>query len=156
MSRKKAIIKTFDGKKWAKIIDNLLEKGKKVLLAGGPDDKQVYDEIILNMKHLSHDNFTDLYGKTKNIMDLAKIINNCETLCCSDSAPMHIGVALNKRVVALFGPTDENKLIPQQENFIVIKNSNCTCRPCLWDKRQTTCEKLTCLDIENKHFIDSI
>ncbi len=156
MSRKKAIIKTFDGKKWAQIIDKLLLSGKKVILAGGPDDKQVYNEIILNLKNLDNDNFIDTFGKTKNIMDLATLINNSETLCCSDSAPMHIGVALNKRIIALFGPTDENKLIPNKENFIVIKNNNCPCRPCLWDKRQTTCEKLTCLEISAETFLNII
>lgn len=154
MSRQKSIIKTFNGKKWAQIIDKLIEKGKKVMLAGGPDDKNVYDEIIVNMKHLSHENFTDYYGKTKNIMDLAKLINNAEALCCSDSAPMHIGVALNKKVVALFAPTDENKLIPNQPNFIVVKNENCACRPCLWDKRLTTCDNMTCLDIEVDKFVE--
>ncbi|MBO5947520.1 glycosyltransferase family 9 protein [bacterium] len=155
MSRQKDIVKTFSGRKWAKIIDALLKKGRKVLLAGGPDDRQVYEEIIENLENIGHENFVDYYGKTKNIMDLAHLINNSEVLCCSDSAPMHIGVALNKKVVAIFGPTDENKLIPQKENFIVIQN-NCDCRPCLWDKRQTTCEKLDCLKIDVDYVVSKL
>ena len=69
---------------------------------------------------------------------------------------MHIGVALNKRVVALFGPTDEKKLIPQKDNFIVISSKNCSCRPCLWDKRQTTCDSLKCLNLCTSEFINLI
>ena len=156
ISRKKFIEKTFDGKKWAEIIDKLLLRGKKVMLVGGPDDKQVYDEIIINLNNMAHENFTDYYGKTKNIMDLAKLINNAETLCCSDSAPMHIGVALNKRVVAFFGPTNEKKLIPDDEKFVVVTNKNCQCRPCLWHKRQTTCDHLDCLKITADEFIEKI
>ena len=156
MSRNKSIIKTFNGKIWAEIIDKLLEKGKKVILAGGPDDKQVYDEIILNLKHIDNNNFLDYYGKTKNIMDLAKLINNTQILLCSDSAPMHIGVALDKRVAAIFGPTDEKKLIPQKDNFMVIKNTNCSCRPCLWDKRQTTCAELKCIQIDIENIINCL
>lgn len=155
MSRQKAIIKTFSGQKWAKIIDSLLKNGRKVLLAGGPDDRQVYEEIIANLENIGHENFIDYYGKTKNIMDLAHLINNAETLCCSDSAPMHIGVALNKKVVAIFGPTDEKKLIPERENFIVVQNG-CDCRPCLWDKRQTTCDKLSCLQIYEEEIVSKL
>ena len=51
------------------------------------------------------------------------------------------------KVLAIFGPTDEKKLIPQNEKFVTIKNDKCNCRPCLWDKRNTTCAELTCLDI---------
>ena len=91
---------------------------------------------------------------TKNIMDLAKLIASKEVLICCDSAPMHIGVALNTKVVAIFGATDEKKLIPQKENFIPITNEKCNCRPCLWDKRNTTCEKLECLDIPVSKIID--
>lgn len=155
MSRQKAIIKTFSGQKWAKIIDSLLKNGRKVLLAGGPDDRQVYEEIIANLENIGHENFIDYYGKTKNIMDLAHLINNAETLCCSDSAPMHIGVALNKKVVAIFGPTDEKKLIPERENFIVVQNG-CDCRPCLWDKRQTTCDELFCLRMKTDDIVSKL
>ena len=80
-------------------------------------------------------------------MDLAKLIASKEALVCCDSAPMHIGIGVNTKVLAIFGPTDEKKLIPQNEKFIAIKNTSCSCRPCLWDKRNTTCSALTCLEI---------
>ena len=80
-------------------------------------------------------------------MDLARLTKRSETLICSDSAPMHIGVGVGTRTLALFGPTDEKKLIPDNEKFVAIKN-NCDCRPCLWDKRQTTCDELQCLKID--------
>ena len=80
-------------------------------------------------------------------MDLARITKKAEVLICSDSAPMHIGVAVGTKTLALFGPTDEKKLLPVSEKFIAIKN-NADCRPCLWDKRQTTCERLDCLKID--------
>ena len=70
-------------------------------------------------------------------------------LICVDSAPMHIGVGLKKPVIALFGPTDEAKLLPVGNKlFTAIKNDSLTCRPCLWDKRQTSCKKTDCLNIE--------
>ncbi len=141
----KHIIKTWKPEIWAELITKLLEKGKKVALIGGPDDEECIKRI-LELVDTENPNFTNLYGTTKNIMDFAKLAKKSEVLICSDSAPMHIGVGVGTRTLGLFGPTDEKKLLPDNDLCVAIKN-NCHCRPCLWDKRQTTCEKLECLEI---------
>lgn len=146
MSVSKNMVKTYSPEKWTDLIKQLLNKGKKVYLAGGPDDKDYIQAITANFDENTN-NFINYYGKTKNIMDLAKLIASKEALVCCDSAPMHIGIGVNTKVLAIFGPTDEKKLIPQNEKFIAIKNASCSCRPCLWDKRNTTCSALTCLEI---------
>ncbi|MDD3237624.1 MAG: glycosyltransferase family 9 protein [Candidatus Gastranaerophilales bacterium] len=147
MSIKKNIIKSWSNLTWAKLIEQLLKKGKNVMLAGGPDDKECIEEIREYLKDKNTANFSDMYGKTKNIIDLAKLIKKNEILICSDSAPMHIGVATDTRTIAIFGPTDESKLLPKSEKYTAIKN-NIHCRPCLWDKRQTSCETKECLDLK--------
>jgi len=152
MSVSKNMVKTYSPEKWVELITKLLERGKKVYLAGGPDDKEYIDAITVHFDENTQ-NFVNYYGKTKNIMDLAKLISTKEILMCCDSAPMHIGVAVGAKVLAIFGPTDENKLIPENEKFIAIKNPNCQCRPCLWDKRNTTCENLDCLKIDTDEFL---
>ncbi len=144
MSVVRHMIKTWTPEIWAELVQRVLATGKKVYLIGGPDDKECIEKIT----EIAGDapNFTNLYGTTKNIMDLARLTKKAEVLICSDSAPMHIGVGVGTKTLALFGPTDEKKLIPNNEKYIAIKN-NCDCRPCLWDKRQTTCEELKCLKI---------
>ncbi len=144
MSVVKNMIKTWTPETWAELIKKVLNTGKKVYLIGGPDDKECIEKITQIIGDVP--NFENLYGTTKNIMDLAKLTKRAEVLICSDSAPMHIGVGVGTKTLALFGPTDEKKLIPNNEKFIAIKN-NVACRPCLWDKRQTTCESLDCLKI---------
>lgn len=52
------------------------------------------------------------YGHTRNLKELVALIDICDLLVCVDSAPMHLAVALNKPVVALFGPTNEAVLLP--------------------------------------------
>lgn len=145
MSVVKNMVKTWTPEIWAELIEKVLETGKKVYLIGGPDDKECIEQIVEIMGEA--ENFENLYGTTKNIMDLARLTKRAQVLICSDSAPMHIGVGVGTKTLALFGPTDEKKLIPDNEKFIAIKN-NCDCRPCLWDKRQTTCESLDCLKID--------
>jgi ADP-heptose:LPS heptosyltransferase len=47
-----------------------------------------------------------------------------DLVVCVDSAPMHIAVALPKNLVALFGPTDPKRLLPQDERFLSIRDAN--------------------------------
>jgi putative inorganic carbon (hco3(-)) transporter len=148
LSVKKGMIKTIPPEKWAETIDLLLESGKKVILTGGPDDKECIDKIRKTMKNVLRENFVDYYGKTKNLSELAKLIAKTEKFLCSDSAPLHIAVALQTTTYVIFGPTDYKKLIPKVQNIIpILADDNCELKPCLWERRETTCEKLSCLDI---------
>ncbi len=155
ISISKNITKTIPPEKWAELIIKLLNKGKKVYLVGGPDDENCICKIRELIKNYDLTNFTDLYGKTKNIYELAKLIKQSEILICSDSAPMHIGVATNSKTIGIFGPTNNNQLLPDYENFIAVTNS-ADCRPCLWDKRQTTCKELKCLNINIDDIVNTL
>lgn len=155
MSVSKNMVKTYSPQKWKELIKKLISMGKKVYLAGGPDDKEYIEAIAPTFDNT--ENFVNYYGQTKNIMELAKLIDSKEVLICCDSAPMHIGVAVNTKVIAIFGPTDEKKLIPQNnKNFVAVQNKNCSCRPCLWDKRNTTCPQVNCLNIPIEEIIKEL
>jgi ADP-heptose:LPS heptosyltransferase len=157
LSVQMGMIKTIPAEKWAQAMDLLLESGKKVILAGGPDDKECIEIIRKTLKHNDSDNFEDAYGKTKNLMDLARLIASAEKFVCSDSAPLHIAVALKTKTYVVFGPTDNKKLIPFSPDVVTIKSQrSCELKPCLWERRQTTCEALSCLAIEPKDMVDTI
>ena len=145
MSVQKGMIKTIDAKTWAEVIDLLIEKGKLVILAGGPDDKECIETIRSLVKSK---NLEDCYGKTKSLKDLAILISKAEQFICADSAPLHVAVALKTKTFVIFGPTDDKKLIPQSDNVIAIKaKDKCPIKPCLWEHRYITCDKLDCLKI---------
>lgn len=154
MSVQKGMIKTISAETWAETVDLLLEKGKHVILAGGPDDNEVIETIRNKTKNK---NFEDFYGKTKSLKDLAILIGKAEQFICSDSAPLHVAVAMKTKTYVIFGPTDDKKLIPQSDIVIPIKaKDNCPIKPCLWEHRQTTCENLECLKITPKYIVDLI
>lgn len=150
----KGMIKTIPAKKWAKVVEELANAGKKVILAGGPDDKEVIETI---QSLVPQEKYENMYGKTKNLKELAELISSAEKFLCSDSAPLHIAVALGIRTYVIFGSTDDKKLIPQSDNVTAIK-ADCTCplRPCLWERRQTTCEELSCLDITPEQIVTTV
>lgn len=154
MSVQKGMIKTISAETWAETVDLLLEKGKHVILAGGPDDNEVIETIRNKTKNK---NFEDFYGKTKSLKDLAVLIGKAEQFICSDSAPLHVAVAMKTKTYVIFGPTDDKKLIPQSDIVTPIKaKDNCPIKPCLWEHRQTTCENLECLKITPKYIVDLI
>ena len=154
LSVEKGCIKTITPEIWAQTIDLLVSKGKKVLLVGGPDDKECIETIL---KTVRTKDFENLYGTTKSLKDLAELISSTEKFLCSDSAPLHVAVALGIKTYPIFGPTDVKALIPDNDNVIpIMTNENCPLKPCLWARRQTTCENLDCLKITAEKIADTV
>lgn len=146
MSKRKGCIKTITPREWAMLIDRLVSYGKRVILAGGPDDEECINEI---KAYTQTNNYENYYGMTKNLVDLARLISSAEKFVCSDSAPLHIAVALGVKTYPIFGPTDDLKLVPKNENVIPLKaHDNCNLKPCLWERRKTSCEELSCLKFD--------
>lgn len=155
MSVNKGMIKTIPAEKWAEVVEKLANAGKKVIVAGGPDDKKVIETIE---RLVPSEKYLNMYGKTRNLKELAELISSAEIFLCSDSAPLHIAAALGVKTYVIFGSTDDKKLIPDNGKVIPIKAQNCGCklRPCLWEKRQTTCETLDCLNISAEEILKSV
>lgn len=155
MSVRKGMIKTISAEKWAEVVEKLADNGKKVILVGGPDDKEVIETIE---KIVPCEKYTNMYGKTRNLKELADMISGAEMFLCSDSAPLHVAVALGVKTFVIFGSTDDKKLIPDNGLVIPIKAKKCKCplQPCLWERRQTTCETLDCLNISADEIVDVI
>ena len=88
------------------------------------------------------------------ISRLLKLLN---VFLCSDSAPLHVAAALGVKTYVIFGSTDDKKLIPDNGKVIPIKaKCDCPLRPCLWERRQTTCESLECLNISAEEIVKTV
>lgn len=115
----KGIIKTWPAVNWARLIKKLLlRENVQVILAGGPDDhetiagiNQVLAQELPDLATIK--SFVCAYGATKSLADLAALISLANLFICVDSAPMHIAVALQKPLLALFGPTAPGHLLPK-------------------------------------------
>lgn len=153
MSKRKNIIKSWDIHNWETLIRELLKLEIGVVLSGGPDDAE---ELTHLTENISHKRLFSAYGHSKNIYQLGGLIQATNLMVCVDSAPMHLGVALNANLVAIFGPTDDKTLVPKRENIDIV-TFDISCRPCLWNTRNTTCSTLSCLkEIEVDHVMRSV
>jgi len=157
ISVQKGCIKTVGADVWAKVVDLLIQNGKHVILAGGPDDKECIDTILSTIKGANSPNFENYYGKTRSMRDLGELISSAEKFLCSDSAPLHVAVALKTKTYVIFGPTNDSTLIPKSELVTAIKtNDNCPLKPCLWERRLTTCEELGCLKMTAEDIVKEV
>ncbi len=157
MSIRKGCIKTVGADVWAKAVELLAEKGKHVILVGGPDDEDCINTILSTISCKDSENFENYYGKTRSLSDLAEMISSADKFLCSDSAPLHVAVALRTKTYVIFGPTDYKTLIPQSENVIpILAKDNCEIKPCLWKRRMTSCEKLDCLQITAEDIVNTV
>lgn len=152
ISVEKNMIKTITPEIWAEVIRGLAVRGKQVWLAGGPDDKECIEEIVRRCEGVE---FKNLYGTTKNLRELAQLISSAEKFVCSDSAPLHVAVALGVKTYAIFGPTDDKKLIPPTVTAIKA-DDKCPLKPCLWERRQTSCDTLDCLKISAEKIVEKV
>ena len=107
--------------------------GVKIVITGGRED--ISSSISIAGK--SKDYLINLAGKTT-IPELKEIIAGAELVVSCDTGPMHLAVALNKPVVALFGPSDPLRTGPLYGE-VIQKPLNCV--PC--NKRN--CDDPVCM-----------
>jgi len=102
-----------------------VEKGFKIVLFGGKDDKEICRQIaseVFGIIDLSNDN--DLIRTAVNM-------KNCKLVICNDSGLMHTATALKIPVVAIFGSTvKEFGFSPYMSKNLILENNSLTCRPC--------------------------
>lgn len=158
LSKQKNILKFWSPKNWAILIEKLLENPKNtIILLGGKEDTETISEIHKKLSFFAKPiNFFDLSNLQISIDKLSALINLSDLLVCVDSAPMHISVALGKKLVAFFGPTDPKKLLPNDHRFIAVHVNNLECRPCLFDVRKESCSTPQCLEVTPEMMLDAI
>lgn len=113
-----------------------LLENKSILIGTKADSK---DASII--KDLAFDKVIDMTGRT-DLIDLIYLISNARIVFTNDTGPMHIASALDKPLVAVFGPTNPVRTGPFGKNHKIIQ-AKIDCSPCY----KKTCSKMTCMNI---------
>jgi len=120
----------FAGKRYS--LKNIIALAKKIkqnyplfeiLFLGGKEDKNLFNLLKQKIKF----NFLST-NKELSLREFASIINCCKLLITGDTLAMHLAIALNIPVIALFGSTvpQEINLYNKGEKII----SKVSCSPC--------------------------
>lgn len=110
LARAKGLDKIYPAEKWAKVLQELQQRQPNlpIVVACGPEDSEFVDELSRAVNGLKVVSPPDI-GK------LAATIAGANLMLCTDSAPMHLAVAVQTYTYALFGPTDPKKLLPESD-----------------------------------------
>ncbi|HUU98395.1 MAG TPA: lipopolysaccharide heptosyltransferase I [Phycisphaerae bacterium] len=142
----------WESKRWrperiAALIDRMHEESlPSCVLLGSAADRPFADRVVA----ACHSPAIDLVGRTS-LRELAALLGLSDRVICHDSGPMHIAAALDKPLVAIFGPTDPEVTGPYRcpkegafgtrPTFRVVATP-IECSPC----RLRTCDHHSCME----------
>ncbi len=117
LAQSKGIDKIYPVENWIKIIQDFQQRQPDVSIVAiaGPEDVELVNKLLEAFPNLK-------YTAPEDIGKLAAIIGGASLMLCTDSAPMHLAIAVETYTIALFGPTDPEKLMPKSDRAIAIKS----------------------------------
>lgn len=101
-----------------------LEKGWQVWLFGSAKDASVTADIQESTQHRC----IDLAGKTS-LADAIDLMSLADLVVSNDSGLMHIGAALGRPLIAIYGSTDPGFTPPLGEKIEIVRTKE-ACSPC--------------------------
>lgn len=130
-----------DVKRWpieyfAALSDRLISQlSAKIIILVGPKEKEVIDKIRSLMQ------YTPIDASQSSIMQMAALMKKSSLIICNDTGPMRFANAFEKKVIALFGPTDDKVYgcYPPHARDRIFKKENLDCQPCYKKFRLPEC-----------------
>jgi ADP-heptose:LPS heptosyltransferase len=129
--------KRWVNKKWPEhhavsLIKQLLKQKYQVLLLGGSEERELNKRI----KKKSGVNLIET-GCEHTVREYASVVNLCDVLVTMDTFTLHLGLAMGKNVVALFGPTSVPEIEMYGKGEKLFPSTVCQC----YYKRSCTAEE---------------
>ncbi|ABC27937.1 lipopolysaccharide heptosyltransferase III, putative [Hahella chejuensis KCTC 2396] len=124
------MFKSWPVEKNIELIKLLQDAGVPLIMTAAPDDREL--EMIKQINAGLETRPITLAGELS-LDQLTALIAKSSGFIGVDTAPMHMAAALDKPVVALFGPSDEKKWAPWGDRSQVIAHSGFSCRSCELD-----------------------
>ncbi len=121
----------------ATFCEELSKRDMRLVLTGTEKDLGRSGALMSMMKSAKPINAC---GKTA-VNQLACLIKRCSVFISFDTSALHVAVAVQTPCVALFGPTDPTRHLPQAENVTVIRKE-LSCGPCY----KSRCRRLECME----------
>lgn len=105
---------------YATLAEKLIEQGYSVRLFGSKKDQAVGEEIVAALPLTLQRYCLNLAGQT-DLNQAVDLIADCKAIISNDSGLMHIAAALNRPLVALYGPTSPQYTPPLSEKAVIIR-----------------------------------
>ena len=114
---------------FAKVIDGL-SGSYRIILAGGPADREIVDEVAKRLKRPPDAVTTDT-----TLVEFAALCSLTDIFIGNDSAPIHIAAGAGAFVVGIYGPTIAAHCGPWTDKKLIFDDETVPCKLC----RQERC-----------------
>ncbi|PJG85523.1 lipopolysaccharide heptosyltransferase II [Conservatibacter flavescens] len=105
---------------YAKLAAMLIEAGYGIYLLGSQKDQEAGEQIRTTLDNSQQVYCLNLCGKT-NLNEAVDLIADCVGVVSNDSGLMHIAAALNKPLIACYGPTSPQYTPPLSDKAVVLR-----------------------------------
>jgi len=133
-------------KRWQEVIEKLGGGEYNLLLLGGPEE-------VGSIKQLKHkyESVIDT-GCDNSLTEFAAIVDLCDLIITADTLALHFATALDKKIVALFGPTSINEIELYGKGIKLFSTEDCKCF-----YRKYCRENVSCMEkISSSMVIDAV
>ena len=105
---------------YAKLAQMLIEKGYSIRLFGSAKDTEVGEQIRQTLPENLRHYCVNLAGQTQ-LNQAVDLIYDCVAMVTNDSGLMHIAAAVNRPLVAVYGPTSPQYTPPLSDKAVIIR-----------------------------------
>ncbi|HGM7036513.1 MULTISPECIES: ADP-heptose--LPS heptosyltransferase RfaF [Serratia] len=105
---------------YAALAQRLIENGYQIALFGSAKDHEAGEQIRAALQEDTRDFCLNLAGKTQ-LEQAVILIAACRAVVSNDSGLMHVAAALNKPLIALYGPSSPDFTPPLSDKARVIR-----------------------------------
>jgi heptosyltransferase I len=130
--------KRWPAERYGELAKHLLSCGEHIVLLGSPDERRLCEQIARDAGSSEHVEM--LAGKTT-LAEMIAILARAKLVIGNDSGPLHVAVALGRKIVGIYGPTDPAFVGPYQQLDMVVRH-DVACFPC----RNRECSHHSCMN----------
>lgn len=113
---------------YAQLAEHFLQQDWQVLIMGSKADKRVAGEIVGAVSKNLREQLFNMAGKTQ-LAEAIDLLATADQVVTNDSGLMHIAAALNKPLVAIYGPTSPAFTPPLSKSAKIVQIP-VDCGPC--------------------------
>jgi ADP-heptose:LPS heptosyltransferase len=125
-------------KSWQELIEKLRSDKYNLLLLGGPEEIAIVNQLKEEYKYLINT------GCDNSLLEFAAIVDLCDLIITADTLALHIATALQKKIIALFGPTSANEIELYGKGIKLSSPDGCKCYYKKYCSEEISCmEKIT-------------
>jgi ADP-heptose:LPS heptosyltransferase len=131
---------------WKKLINILGSDKYNLLLLGGPEEIETIKKLKKEYPYLIDT------GCDNSLLEFAAIVELCDLVITADTLALHIATALQKKIIALFGPTSANEIELYGKGVKLSSPDGCKCY-----YRKYCTEEISCMEkISSEMVIEAI